>query len=840
MSSRMVSRAGGNTAAKLGTATILIVLVLTLTGLPAQTLPSPKDAAAFEHAVLPILEKHCLQCHSGSAPQAGLDVRSRTSLIKGGSQGTAIVPGSARESLLYRRVLDGEMPMGSQRLSQVELETIRRWIDEGALASNPEPALPVSSIDDPGDREHWAFQPPKRPSPPEVRQRQRVRNSIDAFVLAELEKQGLSFSSEADPIALMRRAHFDLIGLPPSPQQVDDFLLDPSTRGYQKMIDGLLNSPHYGERWGRHWLDIAGYADSEGGEAADVVRDFAWRYRDYVIRAFNSDKPYDLFLREQLAGDELSEFRQHDGLPPDVVEPLVATGFLRMAADGTSPGHPGNLNNHYLWRMLFDTQQIVGSALMGVTLHCARCHDHKYEPISQKEYYGLQAIFSGAIRPLGPVLTSKKRRIFEATRAEQESASQVNKPLEEVVKALKSLQQARRTQYQAKHPKREAAEEPELREMFPDYASIAERLEKEIKEEEAKRIHLTAIRALYDMDADPPRTRVLRRGDYESPEALEASPGIPRVLDDEERPFQVPAPEPDAKTSGRRRSFAQWLTRSSHPITARLMVNRIWAHHFGKGIVPSTDNFGRSGALPSHPALLDWLATEFVRAGWSVKSIHRLIMASTVYRQRSQAHAEGLAIDPDNKLLWRMNPRRLEAEIVRDSMLAVSGTLDPKMYGQPVKTETKATGEIVPEGDAIGGRRSIYQIVRRSAPQSLLEVFDAPIIEVNCPERSTSTTASQALALMNSEFVGSQAELFARRVLKEAPPFSPVDADTVEYAFRLALSREPISGERQMLLAFLEQQVEQHAELSGEAKVLRIYANLCQSLLNTNEFVYVD
>lgn len=227
----MVSRAGGNTAAKLETATILTVLVLTLTGLPAQTLPSPKEAAAFEHAVLPILEKHCLQCHSGSAPQAGLDVRSRTSLIKGGSQGTAIVPGSARDSLLYRRVLDGEMPMGNERLSQVELETIRRWIDEGALASNPEPALPVSSIDDPGDREHWAFQPPKRPSPPEVRQRQRVRNSIDAFVLAELEKQGLSFSPEADPIALVRRVHFDLIGLPPSPQQVDDFLLDPSTRG---------------------------------------------------------------------------------------------------------------------------------------------------------------------------------------------------------------------------------------------------------------------------------------------------------------------------------------------------------------------------------------------------------------------------------------------------------------------------------------------------------------------------------------------------------------------------------------------------------------------------------
>ncbi len=838
MSSRIGSRAGSNSAAKLET-TILLTLLLA-TGLRGQAPVGLDSAMAFEHAVLPILEKHCLQCHGGSVPQGGLDVGSRTGLIKGGSQGTAIVPGSARESLLYRRVLDGEMPIGSERLSQVELETIRRWIDQGAPSSKPETALPRTPIDDPRDREHWAFQPPQRPSIPTVERRKRVRTPIDAFILAELEKRKLSFSPEANPIALLRRAHFDLIGLPPTPQQVDDFLSDPSTSGYEKMIEGLLDSPHYGERWGRHWLDIAGYADSEGGEAADVVRDFAWRYRDYVIRAFNSDKPYDQFLREQLAGDEFSEFRQHDGLPPDVVEPLVATGFLRMAADGTSPGHPGNLNNHYLWRMLFDTQQIVGSALMGVTLHCARCHDHKYEPISQQEYYGLQAIFSGAIRPLGPVLTSKKRRIFEATRAEQESANAVNNPLEEVVKALKSLQQARRAQYQAKHPKREAAEEAELREMFPDYASIAERLERELKEEEAKRIHLTAIRALYDMDANPPTTRVLRRGDYESPEAKEAPPGIPRVLEDGERPFQVPAPEPDAKSSGRRRSFAQWLTRSSHPITARLMVNRIWAHHFGTGIVRTTDNFGRSGAPPTNPALLDWLATEFVREGWSVKSIHRLIMASSVYRQASEAHAEGLAIDPDNKLLWRMNPRRLEAEIVRDAMLAVSGTLDRKMYGQPVKTETQDTGAIVPEGDVSGGRRSIYQIVRRSAPQSFLQVFDAPVMEVNCPERSTSTTATQALALMNSEFVGSQAELFARRVLKEAPPSRPVDVDTVQRAFRLALSRRPTPRERRMLVAFLEEQVARHAELPGEAQALRIYSNLCQSLLNANEFVYVD
>ena len=812
--------------------------------LSAQSAPTGQSApsAAFEEQILPVLHAHCVKCHSGSAPQAGLDVRSRASLLIGGTNGAAIVVGSAEESLLYQRVLKGEMPMGGERLSEQDLGYIRQWIDVGAPAAHADAVPPPEPGTNAADRNHWAFRPPRRPSTPRLKDESRVRTPIDAFLLAALEEKNLTFSSEADRVTLLRRAYFDLLGLPPTPQEVDRFLADSSFDAYKKLIDRLLASPHYGERWGRHWLDIAGYADSEGGEAADQLRDLAWRYRDYVIRAFNADKPYDRFLQEQIAGDELSRYWEHDGLPPDVVESLEATGFLRMAADGTMATHPDGLNTHYLWRMLFDTGQIVGSALMGLSLHCARCHDHKYEPVSQKDYYRLQSILAGAIRPKSPSLVTKERRISEATSAEQEEAKTVNEPLEEVVKALKSLQQARLAQYRARHPKKAEATEEEVREMFSEYVAIAERLKKELEQEEAKRIHLPAIRALYDVDANPPRTYVLPRGDFEGEGVLAVKPRVPAVLDDPDSPFKVPPPGPGAKTTGRRRAFAEWLTRPDHPMTARLMVNRIWAHHFGQGIVPSTDNFGKSGEPPTNQPLLDWLATEFVRQSWSVKSMHRLIMTSTAYRQASRPHADGLRIDPENRLLWRMTPRRIEAEIVRDAVLATADTLETRLFGKPIQTTTKTTGEVSSESETAAGRRSIYQIMRRSAPQSFLEVFDAPVMEVNCTRRTTSTTASQALALMNSEFIGAQAEHFAHRVLREAPSAaeSPIDSSTVEYAFRLALARKPTPSERDMLLTFVQKQADRHADLSGEAFALRVYSNLGQTLLGANEFVYID
>jgi hypothetical protein len=375
-----------------------------------------------------------------------------------------------------------------------------------------------------------------------------------------------------------------------------------------------------------------------------------------------------------------------------------------------------------------------------------------------------------------------------------------------------------------------------LREAFPEYAAKSDELAKELREEESRHVELPSIRALYDLDATPPPTKLLKRGDPQNPdEPVEA--GVPTVLDDLANRFHAPGPGPDAKTTGRRRALAEWLTHSNHPLTARVMVNRIWAGHFGTGIVPTLDNFGRSGAAPTNQPLLDWLATQFVERGWSVKAIHRLILTSTVYRQESAARQDGLAMDPENKLLWRMPPRRLEAEIVRDAVLEAAGTLDYKMFGEPVETHTKPSGEVVPVDDTCGGRRSVYQLVRRSLPQSFLNAFDAPVMEINCTRRVTSTSATQALALMNSEFITAQAGHFAKRVLKESPGS---DENRVRYAFRIALARTPAGSEMDRLLTFLEKQAGRYTDVNPSTRTERAYTDLCQALLSTNEFIYID
>jgi hypothetical protein len=492
---------------------------------------------------------------------------------------------------------------------------------------------------------------------------------------------------------------------------------------------------------------------------------------------------------------------------------------------------------------LFDTQQIVASSILGLTIQCARCHDHKYEPLSQKDYYHLLAFFQGAIRPTGPVLPSDKRAIVEATRAEKDTAAEVNGPLDMVIKALGDLKTARAQQFRARHPDGEQASEEDLRKTFPEYAKLGDQLANEIKEEDARRIKFPSIRALYDLDASPPPSHVLERGDPLSP-GEEVMPAIPAVLDTRAHPFQLSPSEINAATTGRRTALAQWLIRADHPLTARVMVNHIWAHHFGEGLVPTTENFGRSGSPPSNQPLLDWLATEFVRRSWSMKAMHRLIMTSAAYRQSSAARSDGLKSDPENKLLWRMSPRRLEAEIVRDAVLKVAGMLDPKMFGEPVGTKAKPSGEIVPKDETQAGRRSIYQLVRRSALPTFLEVFDEPVMETNCTRRITSISASQALTLMNSEFVGAQSEHFARRVLTEVPvsgmSAGPADPRTIAHAARLAFSREPSDRELNLMISFVKKQTALYSNLMGDELALRVYSDLCLTLFSANEFIYVD
>jgi hypothetical protein len=751
--------------------------------------------------------------------------------MKGGVSGSAIVAGSAGRSLLYQRISTGQMPPANP-LRKEDASILRAGIDSGARAEEPD-VLPDDKA-----AKHWAFQSPVRPVVPQPRLKGRVRNPIDAFVLAQLEKRGLSFSPDAAPVTLIRRVTYDLTGLPPTPDQVDRLLANRSPSAYEQYVDELLASPRYGERWARHWLDAAGYADSEGVLAADVIRGNAWRYRDYVIRSMNSDKPYHEFIREQLAGDEISEYYKHDGLPGAVAEKLSATGFLRTAVDATREDFLPKDFAEYQWRTLFDTEQIVASALLGLTIHCARCHDHKYEPLTQRDYYSLQAIFAGAIRPTGKVLPSYKRILFDAPEAEQKAAEKNNGPVEGIIKALKQLQESRKAHYRNLHPKGEMATEEDLRAMFPEYARKSDDTAAELRDIEKKKIQLPSIRALYDQDAEPPVTHVLLRGDPANP-GDPVEPGIPAVLGSQ--PFQISATSQGAKTTGRRKALAEWITRPDHPLTARVFINRVWAAYFGFGFVTTLDNFGRSGASPSNPELLGWLATEFVNSGWKIKALHRSIVTSSTYRQASTARPEGFRKDPENQWLWRMTPRRLEAEAIRDAVLAVAGTLDSKMYGEPVSTETKKSGEVSPAGESKTGRRSIYQIVRRSAPQNFLSAFDAPVMEINCVRRVRSTSATQALALMNGDFVTSQAEHFAQRVLNKVP----VEANgaytlMVRYAFRLAFGREPVADELDISASFLDSQRKHYSSLSSREQLLPALTDLCHSLLSANEFIYLD
>lgn len=823
-------QAGARTPRRWFAAAMLSCLAVAVDA-PAWAAPLPQ----FEKDILPILEAKCTKCHAGAEPQGGLDVRTRASLVKGGKSGAGFMAGEPDRSQLYFRIRSGQMPPGGPKLEDAELELFRRWIEVGAPAANLNAQPPTGHITA-KDRQHWAFLPPRPQSVPRVRAQNLVRSPMDAFVLATLEKNGLTFNPEASPEALYRRVSFDLTGLPPAPEELDTFLKDTQPGAYERAVDRLLASPRYGERWARHWLDIAGYADSEGVLDADVIRPNAWRYRDYVIRAFNSDKPFHQFVREQVAGDELSEYWKHDGLPRDAVDKLEATGFLRTAVDATRDDFLPKDFAEYQWRTLFDTEQILASSFLGLTIQCARCHDHKYEPITQRDYYSLQAVLASAIRPTGPVLPTYRRIVVDATKAEQTRADENNKPLEAVAKALRDLMNARRQQARSSHPKRDKATEQELRDALPDYASKMDAASKELKETEGKLIHLPTIRMLNDIDTAPPPTHVLLRGDPLNPGEV-VPPGVPDVLSPTAKPFAIPEVAKDARTTGRRTALADWLTQPDHPLTARVLVNRVWAGHFGAGIVPSIDNFGKSGVAPSHPELLDWLAIEFVRDGWSIKRLHKRIVMSAVYRQSSAARTDGLAKDPGNRMLWRMTPRRLEAESVRDAILSVSGRLDTKMFGEPVRTTTKASGEVVPDNEMEAGRRTVYQLVRRNTPQSLLNAFDAPVMEVNCTRRVTTTSATQALALMNSDFVTSQAEHFARRVLASG---AASDRERIATAFRMALSRQASASEMDRLLTFLDQQAALYASKPEAERNLRVFADLCQALLGTNEFIYLD
>jgi hypothetical protein len=841
----------------------------------------------FEKDILPILQAKCTRCHGGDRQKAGLDLRSKAGLLKGGETGPSLAPGSPERSEVWIRIAADKMPPGKDKLSEAEKALVRTWIDAGARADGTVAPAPTEGrerqVTD-ADRQFWAFRTPVRPPLPAVRHGERVRNPLDAFVLAALEKNGLTLAPEADRLTLLRRASFDLLGLPPAPQEIDEFVNDPAPDAYERLIDRLLASEHFGERWGRHWLDLAGYADSEGILDADYVRTAAWRYRDYVIQALNRDKPYDRFLKEQIAGDELVDYwavvRTQKELSPEVVEALVATGYLRCASDTSRPDFV-NIKNApgYYHQTLDDTLKIVSSSVLGLTVQCARCHSHKYDPIPQAEYYRLQAIFMSAYRP-SQWVPQVQRRLLEATEAQQKEAQDHNAMVDAAITPLRkqaaeltaqfaerlfadrlgklpeairedvrqalATDPAKRTEvqkYLADKFQKDLrpdprALEPLLKGTYPDYATRAAAVAAAVQAEEAKRRTFPEIRALYDLPGAVP-THLLRRGDYLNP-GPEVRPGVLSALATA-RPFSWEPPGTDAKTSGRRLAFAEWVTQPEHPLTARVAVNNAWLHHFGEGIVATPDNFGHTGTPPTNPELLDWLATEFVARGWSLKALHRLIMTSSTYRQASTAEpaeaARALQVDPDNHLLWRQRLRRLEAEVLRDAMLRAAGDLNPQMFGPPVPVQRQADGEVITAADAAGARRSVYLQVRRSQPLTLLQVFDQPVMETNCTRRSVSTVSSQALTVLNSDFVVRRGEQLAARALREEP------ADPAAHALRLAFGRPATAAEREKLAVFLNAQDARHARAAPAAEQearRRALADLCQMLLIANEFAYVE
>ncbi len=864
----------------------------------ADDLPVPK----FESDIAPILESRCLKCHGDGKLEAGLDLRRRFLILKGGDSGAGFVEGKPEESLLIQKIAADEMPPKDEgRLDDKQKALLRRWIASGAktVAEKEAPldeAEQASRVSE-EDRAFWAFQSPKKPAVPKFKIsnfKSQSSNSIDAFLLAKLAEKELAFNPEASKSVLLRRVTFDLQGLPPTIDELDDFLADDSPDAYERLVDRLLASPRFGERWGRQWLDIAGYADSDGYLAADRLRPEAWRYRDWVIRAINNDLPFDQFVTHQLAGDELTDWRRADELSPEVAEQLAATGFLRTALD---PTYPGYIEPNEVHQVLADTMQIVGTTFLGVTVHCARCHAHKFDPISQRDYYSLQAVFGGALDP-ARWQPSEVRGIPLATEAEEARLNAHNQQADARIAALTAslndltLRNRRRMlarpSAESREPKADVASldkliaalivepakrnaeqkqlieqhgvvnvslaETELAAKFDEYREDSTKLKAAIVAEQALKKTITRIRGLTDLDDKPAVAKILRRGDYNKPGA-EVSAGVVEVL----APvgFQL-TPQSGYKTSGRRLALAKWLTSPDHPLLARVHVNRLWASHFGRGIVPTIANFGRSGVKPTHPELLDWLATEFSGVAeslrdsdsghgvtglrWSQKKLHRLLLTSAAYRQSADVDPAKSVADPNNVLLGAWSPKRHHGEVVRDSLLSVSARLNPAQFGKWANVAAQGDGSVIDTEDEPGRRRSIYQIVRRSQHLTMLELFDTPLMEVNCPERPVSTVPLQALAMLHGPAADRAAGGLADRVWSAAA----TDHDRIRFAFRLLFAREPSAKETDNIVRTLsELSREQLAnkptatDPEKEAALKAAWRQVALVLLNSNEFVYV-
>ena len=1111
-----------------------------------ETLDSVKREFAAMHVneafvMTNVFNSYCIVCHGKWKQEAGLDLRTRESILRGGKSGPAMVLGSPDKSLVYQRILRDEMPpkhniFGDMtyvyRVKSTDFEKLRLWIELGAPSDSPsvrpQPGERHPEIHD-DDLQHWAFQPLKRPDLPHLTSSTQVNHPIDLFLSARLEEQNLSLSPAADKRVLIRRAYFDLIGLPPSPEQMDLHLGENSPGGYEQLIEHLLESPYYGERWAQYWLDAAGYADTHGVINRDELRKYMWRYRDYVIRSLNQDKPYDQFLIEQIAGDELFDWKTTDKLTPEQIQKLIATGFLRTAPDATDEGGFNKIADRFA--VVNEQLNIFSTAVMGITMECSRCHFHKFDPIPQSDYYRLAAIFRSAFDPydwripnevlyppkfsvppayqrylqhdsdaLTPEVVLHNKRLQAKIDTLEQQVDEIAAPYRQRIREnrLKNAQEllahyrfesisngqivntvsgqiegttsatlnadrpelvggetsldlrggrsatitkrpfifhdlaghagnatlefflkplgkpgtqsalfwtnspeegdrnrfnirietfqnsqkiisgigadyrdpdgknvfgistsshglevgkwyhvailrrdlgndgfsyewyfngqiddfqsqttagslpraltwtiggrpgfpanvlidevrlwrgiispnqflhqstAELSAQQITHTRIPSQQEREellnilaiskkdldeqqrqllaryedylrvdndlLQKQFPEFAEKTASLQKEITTHTWRQLPHMLIHGLNDVGGTPTNVHIFRRGDERAPMQA-VTPGVPAVLTGGVERFDQTRKENNAST-GNRLVLARWLTEKDHPLTARVLVNRVWQHHFGKGLVATPGNFGRSGTPPTHPRLLDWMATEFVRQGWSIKDLHRLIMTSSAYRQSSQLTEKHRVQDPDNLLYSRFPFHRLNAEAIRDSLLQVAGRLDKTPYGPADEISTTEDGEVRSRQTPHGYRRSIYMVQRRLQPLTMLELFDAPAMVPNCLQRTESTVATQALQLFNSAFVRENAQHLAQRLIAEQDD----QEQQLKRLYRLAYGRPPTPDElarAKTAMASLELfwRQESTEEKTAEQPRTRALATFCHTIFNSPEFIYVD
>ena len=764
-------------------------IALAVAALPPAAKAALRDTVDFIREVRPIFADHCVKCHGPDKQKGGLRLDLKASLMKGGDDGKVIEPGHSADSKLVHLVEgrdpDKVMPAKGPRLTSEQIGLLRRWIDQGAEWPDESKAAVERS-------QHWALQPLRMPTVPAVAG---APTEVDAFVRSKLSERGMSLSPPADRRTLIRRLSFDLIGLPPTPEEIDRFLADRSPQAYETVVERLLASPRYGERWGRHWLDVARYTESQGFEY-DRLRENAWHYRDYVINSFNEDKPYDLFMKEQIAGDVLEPVSNDRITAPS----LLVCGPWDQA---------GNSQKNEAQRLttredeLEDTISVVGQTFLGLTINCARCHSHKFDPIPQEEYYRIKSVFEGVKHGERPLLPSP-----EEIRAQEAQIPALKKELATANEELARVEARKAAVTNASG---------ELLTQLNVALAAATKASNALQAVKAPRMTYAGTRA------QPTPTRFLKRGDVRSPEQ-EVRPGALSAIMDLNPDFGLDANAPEAQ---RRLKFAEWLADARNPLPARVMANRIWHWHFGQGLVSTPSDFGVSGARPSHPELLDWLAMKFIQSGWSVKALHRVIVDSATYRQSSGFNPEYAAIDAENQLLWRFTPRRLEAEAVRDTMLSASGELNSTLGGPGFRpftvTEFNASFyHLVDRAEPEFNRRSVYRANVNSGKDPLLDAFDCPDPSVKTPRRGVTATPLQALELMNNSFVQRQAKCLAQCATKASGKNLKASVRT---AYLMTLGREPSRDEINRALPAAKE---------------RGLASVCWALLNSTEFIYVQ